>query len=680
MTLPPSTPDLLLRLRAVAVEPDWRRGARVEITSYEYEMAASAVSWSAAERAEAHLLLARIAVDPLRLVRAAIELAEAAPARRGEAYVAMRMLARKWPAVLNRLATPAERGVLIGQVTAALRAFVQKAPLAVAPRLAQATILNASGVPGAALDNLAAAPNMPRDVAAMYLDILGRRLTALLQKGIIARAFAVPTNIQFAAPENWLVFVLMRALCARVALQQPDVIGRLRDLDPAGAEILESIEPSDADIRAKTMALLDAARASEPSVAARMLRQSAITGLLLSAHDPDAEWARETLLAEASGLAEAQMDIAGGSIMPFAAVLNLLPSCERFWCDHGFRRSQASRMVALLNRMNHAETDAFLGLFAFMAEDHDAARDAFARLSKAVPAPIGPSTYFDSRDVPPLANPGSVSTGTPDPLLVTTLQDRAGSVEQAMTLVISANGAYLERFGPTYARKLAPHAHGTGLHVHLVGDPAAHDATLELMRAALAGTRLTMTSEPLTVAEPYYFALARFLRLAELRRLLPGTMLVTDIDLGWPESPFDFSRRMMHEADVGLSLRGRVRLGTRLGLPGIVRLYPPTVPWHTVAAWAVALSATPEATAFADLVARVSHEALSRAMTTGASGKWGIDQNVLLASYTHASRHMPEVTFADLGFQTDLEQSMRLPPQPPLAGKHWLVRDAPDIV
>ena len=668
-----ASPSLLDELRRLSVGPDWRR-AEPHPRWAELDAATmrEAPSWHAADRAEAHLLLTRLAVDPEAHLRAAFALTETAPARRGVAFNALMSVARSWTAVEGRIARGAERATFTAWAAEGLAALFPRFPLAPAPRIAFARIMDATGAAERALDCLAAAPGAPAVIAPEYLRVLMRRLRPLAHRGVVARAFDVPAALREAAPAVWPIFVLVRALCLRIAHDQPAVLARLRSVDPEGAAILEARPPEEADLAAQAEAFLEAVRAAEPTVGARMLRQAAGEELLLRAPGDAADRMREVLLAEADRLAAAQATAEEPRLLAFSAAFHLLPACGRCWTDAAFRRERARHFATLLDGTGIPQRHGLAGLFAFTGEDYDAAGAAFAAVTAGDRVATGPSTYLDFRAVPAiLARPPRLP-GALAPLAITSVQEASG--EAAVSLVVSANGRYLRRFGPSYAEALQRHAAGTRLHVHLIGDPAEEQDALRAMASSLPGIALTLSAEPVTVAEPYYFATARFLRLAALRQALPGRLLVTDIDLGWPVPPVEFLDRMMGEADAGLSLRARVRLGTYPGLPGFVRHYPRTVPWISVAAWAVAVAPNAPGRAFAEALSRVAAESLARAAEAGPGGKWTIDQNILMAAYAHAAQAMPEVRFADLGFQTDLGQPAAPPDLAAPEGHHWMFR------
>ncbi|MBR0672229.1 hypothetical protein [Neoroseomonas soli] len=636
------------------------------------EFAAAAQDWPAECRAEAEWLLATMRIDVLAALAGACRLAGLSQARRAEAITAILAITTRWRVIEARY-PGAEKDAVRDEAKRILRGLAEALPQIPAPRIGIARILSVEGNPDAALEALEGAGPGGRNLASEYLLILTRALADRHGARMLHRALNVPEWIVAAAKEDWRIFLLHRAVTlGTIAAQQ-----RLRDgyleADPAYGAALALVTTADRDVEARCRDLIAEVRALPPREEATALWRTIREPLLLYSMLEDAERARILLLDETMRLAEATAGTEGFDFQTISCAHTLLPCCERLWTDAAFRRERAAALAGLLRRIDHPRRDLFLGYFAFMMEDYAAAKDAFAVATKTSPHAIGASTYIDFRSVPAILHAAG-EDATPAPAF-TVLSPRP-AVRNGPLVAISANDRYLRRHAVHYAQQLRRRSREGNLHVHLIGDPEAEQETLQSLARILPGYRVTLTSEPVTVNEPYYFATARMLRMAQLCRIAPARpLLVTDIDSTLREPAADFVARKLGTADVGLALRSQVTVGHHWRVAGLANVYPRAVPWQTVAAWAIAIAPTAGGRRFAEILSRVAAEGLRRAAADASGPRWMIDQNILFAAYAHAVTFRPGIRFADVGSPLDLPPSELPEDVPPPRGRHWIAAD-----
>lgn len=656
---PPSAPPLLLRLRALDPHPDWRRQDEdPAAASLAAELAADGADWPEALRQEADALLAKARRDAAAAIEALCVLAAGRSARADWAMRDIARMAKRWTNIEGRLAG-AEKAALRTRAGAALDRLSAQRPRARAPRLALAALVQAAHGPGAAADHLAEAWRGGAPVLDRWLRMAAVALEPGPSAEALLRARDLPDRLAEESPAGWAVFRLDRAVAFAMARAAP--------APPADrAAVLAALPAEHCDIGAAMAAALALARGMGADDAAALLKGLAAGRLFCHAPMPEAEAARLDLRDALLGLCRAPGTHVAARRTAFLALSGLLPRTVRFWTDPAGRRAHAVEMIAQAGCLDEPERSLHRGLYAAAMEDHDLAAASFA----AAGGP-GARTHVDARAVPAI-----LAARGDGPLLGeeggTFEVVAAGTGRPAPIVIVAANDRYLRQHGAGFARRLAAVAPGSRLHLHLIGDPGAMRAEVAAIAAAGHGLGITLSSEPITINAPHYFATARFLRLGAWLDRFRGPIIVSDIDGRWQADPARFLDRRMGGADVGISLSAEVRIGRKAGIGQPVLVYPLPLPWTAVTAWPLALAPSPGARRFAELLSRLADARLRAAAAEGLRNAWFIDQNVLGAAYAHALRHEPGLSFADLGLPSEIGLPGPAPRLPGLPGRHWI--------
>ncbi|MBR0662553.1 hypothetical protein, partial [Neoroseomonas oryzicola] len=494
----------------------------------------------------------------------------------------------------------------------------------------------------AAAKTLAAAAAAGAPVLDRWLRLLAAALDHGPDEAPFRRAFAVPDAMAASGGHHWAAFRLHRAVaCAMAAPTLP---------------FAASLPDSERDIAARMDDALALAPSLPPQDEVRLLKALAAGRLFRHCPLPEAEAARQAL-----AVAMRAACVRPGQALEHRRALLVglsafLPEGARFWEDAAYRAETSREMIAGAECLDEPHRSWQRGKFAFAIGEQDLATEAFAASAGLAPSGPGAPTFLDMRRIPAiLAARGDA------PLLGSEgggFEMLAGRHDASRPVaIVVANDLYLRRHAAGFARRLAEVAPGSPLHVHLVGDPAACRPDIAEVTTAARGLTVSLSSEPITIDAPFYFASARFLRLPEWLDRFGGPVVVTDIDGRWHQDPARFLARRMGDADVGLALSARVRLGRKAGLGYPVNVYPLPLPWMSVAAWCCALAPTDGARRFARMLAQVMDARLREAASLPGRGAWFVDQNVLSAAHAFAVAKDPAVSFADLGLPPEMGQA-----------------------
>ncbi|NMJ40534.1 hypothetical protein GWK16_04740 [Roseomonas sp. JC162] len=639
---PDDVPPLLALLRAADEAPDWRRDRPdPEAEALAARLAAEAADWSRAHILEAEVLLARRRRDAAAAIEALCALARVASPRRRWALGEIAVFADRWLNVEGRLDAASTRA-LRGRAEAALGALAGALPRERAPHVALARVIEARHGPTAAAEALATAEAGGAPVLDRWLRLLAAALDHGPDEAAFRRAFAVPQESAKGGDHHWAAFRLHRAVaCAMAAPVLPFAAG---------------LPASERDIAARMADALALAPSLPARDEIRLLKALAAGRLFRHCPLPEAEAARQTLVAAMRATC-ARPDLAPEHRRALLVGLSaVLPDGARYWEDAAYRDETSREMIAGAAWLEEPQRSWQRGKFAFAIGDHDLAAEAFAASARMEPAGPGAPTYLDMRRIPailaargeaPLLGAGGgtfeMLTGPHDP--------------SRPVAIVVANDLYLRHHAARFARRLAEVAPGSPLHVHLVGDPAACGPDIAGIATAARGLTLSLSSERVTIDAPFYFASARFLRLPDWLDRFRGPIVVTDIDGRWHQDPARFLARRMGDADVGISLSARVRIGRKAGLGYPVNVYPLPLPWTAVTAWPFALAPTDGARRFAGLLAHVMDARLRDAAALPGRGAWFVDQNVLCAAHAHAAAQDRGIRFADLGLPSEMGQA-----------------------
>jgi len=180
-------------------------------------------------------------------------------------------------------------------------------------------------------------------------------------------------------------------------------------------------------------------------------------------------------------------------------------------------------------------------------------------------------------------------------------------------LLAACDPGYLRRFAPLYIRSAARHGGDCNVHLHIV-NPVADDLDWARREAGEFRPRLSVSTEVYAGPDARaYYALARFVRGAQLLEFYQRPILITDIDAAFTGA-----------VDVFLGANGGP-VGLRFK-----RMDFHAHPWNTVQANAVLLRPTEEGLSFARDVSTVSSRLFSQ---RAGRDVWFIDQNVLFSVY-----------------------------------------------
>jgi hypothetical protein len=172
---------------------------------------------------------------------------------------------------------------------------------------------------------------------------------------------------------------------------------------------------------------------------------------------------------------------------------------------------------------------------------------------------------------------------------------------------------YLRRFAPLYIQSAARHGGDCNVHLHIVS-PAADDLDWARRQAGEFRPRLSVSTEVYTGPDARaYYALARFVRGAQLLEFYQRPILITDIDAAFTGAVDAFLGA--NSGPVGLRFKRRDFHAH---------------PWNTVQAGAVLLRPTEEGVSFARDVSTVASRLFSQRRGRDV---WFIDQNVLFSVY-----------------------------------------------
>lgn len=670
--------ELLAALRGFDAPIEWRRGRPhpdAAALSMQVELAVAAGALDGAAAAESRAIAAGLRLDPLAALDGLASLLRSGLRRRNWALARLSAMATAWTLILES-APPAvrdHRQVAAETVLRRLAGELSELPI-LWVRLAQ--VVTAGRGRGAAVDDLEAAVAAGAPVATRYYAALLEPFAALPEPPDIARALAVPTSDQAAALDH-SAFRALRAVGLATAawqLRQLAADGLFAPRHQAVLDALAAVPQAEFAVTERLEEALAASAAAAPTAAATTLASLAEDTLLRGSPLPAAEPAR---LAVVAALLRAHADLAGGDVAALLSLTRsvrvLLPQTTRFWAEPAYRRETCAAVLGPIGRLPDPPRSRFAGLFAFGLEDDDRAAAHFAAAAAVEPAGAGVGTVVGPAAVASaLAVPAA-------PLLGEAGFRFAGEAPTHGGPIVCASGdeRYVLRYAADYAARLRRaaladpvlHLH---LHLHLIGEPAVAAPALAAAAAtaADAGWTASSSSESPEIAQAYYYATARFVRLPALRGRFAGPLLCTDIDRGWPGPPSAILRRL-GSADVGLRLMATVR---QLRMPGrdwLTQLAPPLAPWHAVNANLLVLADTAGARVFAVLLARLADVALRQAAARPGR-HWGIDQNILLAAYRHALWAHPKITFADLGWPDE----EFLPPEavtiPDPSARHWI--------
>lgn len=636
--------------------PDWRRdGPAPGITDLAAAFVSESAEWPVADSLEGQALLAIGYRDAASAVESLCGLASVSLERRAWALQRIAVTCKFWAKFLERFA-PADRTAHAVRAIGALRRLAAGMPGNPAVHAALADTLRGSGHMDAAIAQLERSVLAGVPLAAMLLRVLVDELDRAPSAAVIERLSSVHPGVLAADESAAAVFRVRRAI-SFATMAAP-----LGDRAPALPADIDAGE--DAIRRAMDEALGLAARLG-PARGSSLLAELAGSALFRHSHLDTVEQARVALIEACFRDAEVA-DVPEVRLRALGTLSKMLPSCVRFWSEPPWRRTSSARVVALADGLTEPMRNWFRGRFAFAAEDYDLAAEAFAAVD---PPAGGVSTYVDHRAVGRIvasrAGAGLLGGQAGTFEVLSEGNDSAGPI-----VVVSANDRYIHRHLEAYAKSLARVAPSGRLHVHLVGEPATVRDKLARARALLPRSRITFSSEPISIDAPYYFATARFLRLSDWLQGAADPVIVSDIDILWSTPPARLVERVMGDADVGLVLRQHVRVGRYAGLHHVVNSYPLAVPWMVAQANMVVAMPTAASRAFADLLARLSDHVLRRAMSNPSRVNWAIDQNILCAAYAYAVREQPAIAFADLG---GLNEIRDLPEgAPPPRGRHWL--------
>jgi hypothetical protein len=656
MTLPPS---ILLALRAKDREVHWRRDQPAPwVNDFSELLAQHEAGWDDEHRLEARILLAKAQIDAAATLENLCSLALIANERRAWCLSQISLFAQKWPQIEKSI--PQDNIIDFRmRCKLALRKLQEKMPKNRVSILALATVLYTSDGSEAALKCLESALVTSTSIEDIYWEFLARSLEEKkISESNIRRALTLPRFQGPSTPASWYQFRLRRALvfASLISLDPPTTMGKLVDMNllqtPSNfKQVLEEV-------------LYQATQSDETY--ARAL-YAAVASVPMFWHSPlkDVENARLSFLNELLRVAEANSSNEMKSYITrlLGAIVH---KTLRFWIDDEWRGHISRRLVELSEFLPHSEQNFFTGTFSFASENYDSAAMAF----QAAPAPSSKSrstkNFIDFREV------GKILESRNDEEIFSWpgLEYRdinQGSPQCDPVIITSANDRYFYRYAVEYAKKLRKISAVGHIHFHLFGD---YCGSIEKIMAhiiqILPSYKITFSNERLSIDAPYYFATGRFLRLQEWAERFRAPIILTDIDSLWGQnpiqSPAEFVRDRLQNADVGLNLRRQVVLEPMLGWPFPGYRYPTLDPWHMVWAGKLFLRETESALEFARIVSRVSDMQLQKAKKTHPLENWCIDQMILCACYAYSIRHQPEIHFADLSGHPDG------------IGQHWLGR------
>lgn len=683
-----SAEDLLGQLRRLDRRVDWRRDrAAAEAGSLSAALAEARRKGrhSPADLAEAEALVAKLSVDAVTALEALSELVrlDAPGQRRDWALNELMHLGVTWRLAREGL-TGTAREDAQRRAEEALSRLAADRPTEAVPHLVLADIMSLARGPFAAVTALERGLVAGERVAQRLLHELLNALVARPGKEAVDLAMSPPEEAQRAAGDTWLAFRFHRAVALatigwHLRSGTPPRLPRPRAdaLDAA----LVSVPPEEMDPTICLEAALKPLDRFPPPRAVRHLIALADYQPTRVSLLPDAEAARHAVLRQmlaALGTAPANINI---GVRLITVLARTLPECITFWENREFRRAACDIALRAIDAMPaDKRLEAPAAILALAREDLDRAKVAITAVATTQPDAAGYGTYVDPRDIPDiLRNSRSGRKLGEEGLSFRLIAEGPAAVASAPgpVVVVSGNDRYLRQYGVAYAQALQQQSRHGHLHVHLIGDPELLKDDIVAIAAAAPDYRVTLSAEPVTIAQPYYFATARFLRLGFFLERLGRAIVATDIDWHWRTDPASLlASDRMSGVDVALRLGMSIACGRqpRHYWPGLS--YPLVQPWTAVNANGIFLAPTSGARRFAEMLGSLADAELRRAAERRGT-KWCIDQNILYAAYAHSARAHPEIVFTDLGHPHHEPTTPAIAER--LAGltaRHWVVPPA----
>lgn len=193
------------------------------------------------------------------------------------------------------------------------------------------------------------------------------------------------------------------------------------------------------------------------------------------------------------------------------------------------------------------------------------------------------------------------------------------------TVLVSADGKYLDRFGAQFFETLQDQATGADVHFHYCGFEGDWSAWLADMRNQWHNLAFSAShSSGYGMQRPTFFACSRLLVLPRILRLTNRPVLMLDFDATLRGDPRRLATRL-GQIDVGLSQTE----GTSF--------------WNRIIANFLWVAPTPAGHLFADWVSRYVHHVLRSPECA-----WTLDQTSLWMVKRLVERKLPDARFANL--------------------------------
>ena len=329
-------------------------------------------------------------------------------------------------------------------------------------------------------------------------------------------------------------------------------------------------------------------------------------------------------------------------------LLNASSRLKAFWTDDAFRDQQ----IALVHGFVTSKPTTMIGNLVH-------ARSAFARgdieeferiMSRMKKLPVEPGKSVGYTTYRPLGVGSDIPMGpAPQPI---TLLRKPPQIPKGVTLVACADMGFFRTYAVTVVRSLRQLSPDAPIHFHIV---ASGPETSEALALIAGDDHTSLSCEASTIAEPYYYAMCRFVQAAALLRLLKREIAIVDIDIGVTSDPVLAITQADRPYDVMMRVLDRVRLYDHNRSSSIYYDYPRLDPWSSIPAGYLFLRNSPGGLDGAGLIARTASSFIAEHQASPA-GKWWIDQNLLFHCYAALQRDLPHVSvgnIADIGMPYD---------------------------
>lgn len=646
----PAIPDLLEELRDQNGPVDWRR-SHPNSRAGEWGQRLSALEGKVPKKyyLEAQALLAKFNVDLVGMVDALCALAKDSRWRADFVRKEIWSIFNKWEYIYNkweyidRHSNQEEKQSLLIRFEENLIDLLKLYPGDRIFIFAFSVVLRQRRGVSDALDFLEREATAGSRVADLYLIKLMEHLGKRGDPEILARALRVSQVIEDGAGEVWHPFIIYRAFILASLIHHHGMNIEILPFEP---NLLRALSDFNAALTQTLKALDDL----KPVTSARILLSISKVRAFWRSPVPGSEEARLQAINYVFKKIRASHDDKERELL-FRALFSMLPQTIKFWTDKQWRLSVSKDVIEQCAEIREPYLSLIRSRFFFAQENYAATRICFADLAKFAPNKNGPSTYVDPWSVAEkLSAPPSVGKFPECTSHFELIHDVDRGSEPV--IISSANDRYFFRYGEYYVRRLSTFAPIGHVHFHLFADHDSIRDSVCRLSDLIPNFRFTWSCEPVTVNEPYFFATGRFLRVPKWLEQFNAPIVVTDIDSLWDRAqsdrPSDFINDRLGSADVALNLRSRVHIRTMVGMPVPGLYYPSVDPWTAVLAGVMVLGATEGARQFAEILSSLTHHELSLASKRSSRGNWGIDQNILCATYAYVVKNCPQIKLADI--------------------------------